>query len=184
RMLRSLVDRATQGDEEAFASLVRSVGDRCMAIAYRILRDIDLAEDAVQTSLVTAWRQLPSLRDGDRFEAWLHRLLVNACYAEARKRRPPTLNVIDLELASNWADDYLAVHDRDQLERGFQRLPAEQRAVLVFHHYLGMTMPEVAEHLAIPLGTVKSRMHYATIALRAALEADDRTTSYPKERPA
>jgi RNA polymerase sigma-70 factor, ECF subfamily len=183
-MLRATVDRAIQGDEEAFASLVRSVGDRCMAIAYRILRDIDLAEDAVQTAFVASWRQLPSLRDSERFEAWLHRLLVNACYREARKRRPPPLNVIDLEPPSNSADDYLAIHDRDQLERGFQRLPAEQRAVLVFHHYLGMSLPEIAEHLAIPLGTVKSRTHYATVALRAALEADDRTPSYPKERPA
>jgi RNA polymerase sigma-70 factor, ECF subfamily len=183
-MLQALVDRAMRGDEEAFASLVRSVGDRCVAIAYRILRDIDLAEDAVQTSFVIAWRQLPALRDVNRFEAWLHRLLVNACYAEARKRRSPTLNLVDLEPAIASVDDYLAIHDRDQLERGFQRLPAEQRAVLVFHHYLGMTMPEVAEHLGIPLGTVKSRLHYASIALRAAIEADDRTPSYPKERPA
>jgi RNA polymerase sigma factor (sigma-70 family) len=183
-MLRALVERARQGDEDAFATLVSSTGDRCMAIAYRILRDVDLAEDAVQSSYVSAWRQLRSLRDAESFEAWLHRLLVNACYAETRRRRPHSLNVIDLELESTWADEYLTVQHRDQLERGFRRLPAAQCAVLVFHHYLGMSLPQVAQRLGIPLGTAKSRLHYATTALRAALEADERSAPYPKERPA
>ena len=97
-MLRTLVDRARQGDEEAFGALVREVGDRCIFIAHRILRDADLAEDAVQMALVQVWRELPALRDLDRFEAWLHRILVNACYAEARRNRRFAANVVLLEM--------------------------------------------------------------------------------------
>ena len=184
-MIQALVDRAKQGDEEAFGALTGMVGDRCMAIAYRILRDADLAEDAVQTALVSAWRELPALRDPDRFEPWLHRMLVNACYAEARRSRRWAANIRALPLdGATAADDVLTVNDRDQLERGLRRLPVEQRAVLVFHHYLGLTLPEVADRLGIPAGTAKSRLHYASAALRAALEADDRTPSLSQERPA
>lgn len=184
-MLRGLVERAKQGDEEAFAALTNAVGDRCMAVAFRILRDVDLAEDAVQVALVTGWRQLRSLRDPDRFEAWLHRLLVRSCYVEARRSRQRTLNLLGMAPESGYAtDDILTVHDRDQLERGFRRLSPEQRAVLVFHHYLGLSLPEVAFRLGIPLGTAKSRLHYASAALRAALEADARTPRLSEERPA
>ena len=184
-MLASLVDLAQEGDEEAFAALTQAVGDRCMAIAYRILRDAALAEDAVQTALTTAWRELPSLRDHDRFEPWLHRTLVNICYGEAKRRRRASANVLamvpdDLQTP----DATLTVHDRDQLERGFRRLSPEQRAVLVFHHYLGLTIAEVSDHLDIPLGTAKSRLRYATAALRGALEADARLPANSKERPA
>lgn len=181
-MLRTIVDQARQGDEEAFGALVRAVGDRSIFIAHRILRDAGLAEDAVQAALVTAWRELPTLRDLDLFEAWFHRILVNACYAEARRGRRFAANVVLLEQdASAATDEYLAVHDRDQLDRGFQRLPPEQRAVLVFHHALGLTVPEVADHLGIPLGTAKSRLSYATAAIRAALEADARTSILDRE---
>lgn len=152
-MLQTLVDRARHGDEEAFGALVRMVGDRCIFVAHRILRDADLAEDAVQAALVRAWRELPTLRDLDRFDAWLHRILVHACYAEARRNRRHAANVVLLEMdGPTGRDDFLSVNDRDQLDRGFKRLPPEQRAILVFHHALGMTMPEVAEHLGIPLG--------------------------------
>jgi RNA polymerase sigma-70 factor (ECF subfamily) len=169
----ALVERARAGDEEAFASLARGVGDRLLAIAYRILRDLGLAEDAVQQTLVLAWRELPALRDVERFDAWLRRLLVNACYRQARNRRRWATNVraIPLDEPSR-SDDYRAVVERDQLERGFRRLPPEQRAVFVFHHYLGLTLAEIAEELGVPLGTVKSRLHYATNTLRAGLEAD------------
>ena len=181
-MLRTLVDRARLGDEEAFGALVREVGDRCIFIAHRILRDADLAEDAVQVAPVQAWRELPALRDLDRFEAWLHRILVNACYAEARRSRRFAANVVLLEMDAPAAGDgFLTVNDRDQLDRGFRRLPPEQRAILVFHHALGLTLPEVADHLGIPLGTAKSRLSYATAAIRAALEADARTPFLDRE---
>ena len=181
-MLRTLVDRARQGDEEAFGALVREVGDRCIFIAHRILRDNDLAEDAVQMALVQVWRELPALRDLDRFEAWLHRILVNACYAEAQRSRRFAANVVLLETDAPAAgDELLTVNDRDQLDRGFRRLPPEQRAILVFHHALGLTVPEVADHLGIPLGTAKSRLSYATAAIRAALDADARTPILDQE---
>jgi RNA polymerase sigma-70 factor, ECF subfamily len=173
---RALVDLARRGDEEAFADLARAVGDRLMAIAYRILRDADRAEDAVQQTLVTAWRELPTLRDVDRFDAWLRRILVNACYAEARRRRRWTNNIRVLPADGPTAPDDLAtVIDRDRLDRGFRRLPPQQAAIFVLHHYVGLTLPEIAEELGVPLGTVKSRLHYATQALRSALDADART---------
>jgi RNA polymerase sigma factor (sigma-70 family) len=179
---RALVDRAKQGDGEAFDALARAAGDKCMAIAVRILRDADLAEDAVQAALITAWRELRRLRDPEAFEPWLHRILTHACYAEARRRRrwSAAIRVLPVEAPSG-PDDTLTVQDRDQLERGFRRLTLEQRAVLVFHHYLGLPVSEVADRLDIPIGTAKSRIHFATVALRASLEADDRTPSI-KER--
>ena len=177
-MQRELVDRARRGDEEAFDALARLVGDRCMALASWILRDVDLAEDAVQAALVRAWRELRTLRDPERFEAWLHRILTNECYAEARRRTRWSAKIRLLP-----ADDQvetggiLTVNDRDQLEHAFRRLTLEQRSVLVFHHYLGLPLPEIAGRLGIPLATAKSRLRLATAAMRASLDADDRSTS-------
>ena len=182
-MHRALVDQAKLGDEEAFDALARMVGDGCMAIASRILRDSDLAEDAVQASLIVAWRELRTLRDSDRFEPWLHRILTNECYAEARRRTRWTAQIRLLPLdAQLEAGAYLTVDDRDQLERAFRRLTLPQRAVLVFHHYVGLPLPEVADRLGIPLGTAKSRLHHATAALRASLEADARSTTTSQEQ--
>lgn len=180
-----LVDQAKQGDREAFDSLARMVGDRCMAIAVRILRDADLAEDAVQASLITAWRELRALRDPDLFEPWLHRILTHACYAEARHRRrwSEGIRLLPVEPVHG-PDEYLTVDDRDQLERAFRRLTVEQRAVLVYHHYLGLSISEVADRIGIPVGTAKSRLHHATTALRASLEADARTPDPSQERMA
>ena len=178
------MELARRGDEEAFDALARLVGDRCMAIAWWILRDSDLAEDAVQATLVRAWRELRTLRDAERFEAWLHRILTNECYAEARRHRRWSANIRLLPTEQAVVEDgVLTVHDRDQLDRAFRRLSLEQRSVLVFHHYVGLPLPEVAARLGIPIGTAKSRLHYATAALRASLEADDRPTS-ARERPA
>jgi RNA polymerase sigma-70 factor (ECF subfamily) len=180
---RALVEQAKQGDGEAFDALARMVGDRCMAIACRILRDSDLAEDAVQAALITAWRELRTLRDADRFEPWLHRILTNECYAEARRNRRWSADIRVLHAGDQpESEGILTVNDRDQLERAFRRLTLEQRAVLVFHHYLGLPMTEVADRLDIPIGTAKSRVHHATTALRASLEADSRTPSVSQER--
>jgi RNA polymerase sigma-70 factor (ECF subfamily) len=173
-----LVNRAQRGDREAFDELARTTGDTCMAIAFRILRDFDHADDAVQTALLTAWTEIRALRDPDRFEPWLHRILTHACYAEARRRRRWTegIRLISVEPARG-PDPYLTVDDRDQIERAFRRLTVEQRAVLVFHHFLGLPLPEVADRIGVALGTVKSRMYHAKRALQASLEADARTSS-------
>jgi RNA polymerase sigma-70 factor, ECF subfamily len=179
---RTLVDRATHGDSEAFDEIARQVGDRCMAIAFRILRDTDQADDAVQSALIAAWRDLRQLRDPERFEPWLHRILVNECYAEARRRRRWSANLHVLTQPNSDAVEILTVHDRDQLDRAFRRLTLEQRAVLVFHHYLGLTSDEVADRLGIPVGTAKSRIHHATAALRASVDADARSPRASGER--
>jgi len=176
---RDLVEAARNGDREAYADLIRLRGDRLYAIAQRILRDVHLTEDAVQDALVIAWRDLPGLRDPDRFDAWLTRILVRASIHEAtRHRRRVTVDIqalpIDIPMAG---DDYISVGDRDQLERGFRRLPPEQRALLVLRHYAGLEPAEIADVLGIPAGTARSRLHHAHRAMRAALEADARSTA-------
>ena len=177
-MRADLVNRAQRGDREAFDELARTAGDTCMAIAFRILRDFDLADDAVQTALVTAWTKIRALRDADRFEPWLHRILTHACYAEARqrRRRSEQIRLLPVEPVRGY-DNTLMVDDRDQLEQAFRRLTVEQRAVLVYHHYLGLPLPEVADRIGIPVGTVKSRMFHAKRALQASLEADARAST-------
>ena len=172
-----LVIRAQRGDEEAFASLAVAVGDRLHAVAQRILRDVDLAEDATQQALLTIWRDLPQLRDPQRFDAWSYRLLVRACYAEGRRSHAWTPSLRILPTTGVEADASGDVIDRDQLERGFRRLSIDHRAVVVLHHYLDMPVDQVAATLGLPAGTVRSRLHYAMQGLRAALEADARPTT-------
>jgi RNA polymerase sigma factor (sigma-70 family) len=172
-LVEDLVERARAGDRDAFASLVGMISDRMYALAIRILRDGHLAEDALQGALLTAWRQLPTLRDPARFEAWVRRLLVHACYAEARRRTSWAANVRVLPVdGPAGPDDTISVGDRDALDRAFRRLSIEQRAVFVLHHHAGLALTEIAESLDIPAGTARSRLHYATRALRAAIEAD------------
>lgn len=177
-MERDLVMQAQRGDREAFAILARTRGDTLFGVALRILRDVGLAEDAVQQTLVMAWRELPRLRDPDRFDAWLQRMLVHASYAEARRRRAWTSNVRVLPVDGPAGPDELAsLVDREEVERGFRRLPPKQRAILVLHHYLGLGLNEIGEVLDIPAGTARSRLHYAHRAMRALLEADARPTA-------
>src|SRR6187397_486572 len=178
-----LVTRAQRGDEEAFASLAVAVGDRLHAVAHRILRDLDLAEDATQQALLAIWRDLPQLRDPARFDAWSYRLLVRACYAEGRRTRhwAPNLRLLPVDEPAA-SEGLSSVIDRDQLERGFRRLSIEHRAVVVLHHYLEMSSEDVAQTLGVPLGTVRSRLHYAMRALRSALEADARPAAQEAAR--
>ncbi len=175
-MQRDLVERARQGDHSAFTSLVTGSINGLYATARLILRSDDLADDAVQDALLRAWLGIRGLRDADRFEAWLRRLLVHACYRAARNRRKRGIfEIHDVLFAGpSTADGQLPLAIRDQLERGFGRLPAEQRAVLVVHHYLDLSDADAADVLGIPIGTFKSRLNRATSALRAALAAEDR----------
>jgi RNA polymerase sigma-70 factor, ECF subfamily len=172
---RVLVEAARRGDREAYADLIRTRGDRLYALAQRILRDVDRAEDALQEALVIAWRDLSGLRDPDRFDAWLHRLVVRACLVEAtrERRRFENLRVLPIEMPAT-GDDFLNVADRDQLERGFHRLTPQQRALLVLRHFEGRDLAEIADILGIPVGTARSRLHHAHRAMRAALDADAR----------
>jgi RNA polymerase sigma-70 factor, ECF subfamily len=174
-MQRDLVERARRGDHDAFAELAGAAISRLDGAAWLMLRDIEGAKDAVQNALVRAWRDLPTLRDPDRFDAWLHRLLVHACIDEARRTRRHRVDIELTELDTPaMTDPASAIADRDQLERGFLRLDPEMRAVIVLHHYLDLPMPAVAATLGIPLGTAKSRLNRALGLMRAALDADAR----------
>jgi RNA polymerase sigma-70 factor (ECF subfamily) len=153
-------------------------------VARRILRDIDLAEDATQQALLSIWRDLPQLRDPARFEAWSYRLLVRACYAEGRKQRrwAPNLRLLPADELMD-AGGYDSVVDRDQLETGFRRLSLDHRTVVVLHHYLDLPLDRVAELLGVPVGTVHSRLHHAMRGLRAALDADARPPAREEAAP-
>jgi RNA polymerase sigma-70 factor, ECF subfamily len=167
---RELVERAREGDNDAFDALVGTTIARLDAAARLILRDPDRAKDAVQEAYARAWRDLPGLRDPDRFEAWLHRLLVRACYDDLRRRRrrPIEIEITPLgspsipDVQSRWAD-------RDQLERAMRTLQPDLRTVVVLFYYLDTSIPAAAEALGVPVGTVKSRLHRARQELRAAL---------------
>jgi RNA polymerase sigma-70 factor, ECF subfamily len=172
-MERELVERAMHGDEEAFDELVGHIGDSMHAVARRILRDTTLAEDATQQALLDAWRHLPQLRDPDRFEAWTRRLVVHACYAEARRERRHRGNLRLLAQHDRSIPDSTSrIAIQDQLDRGFRHLSVEHRTVVVLVHYLGLSPSEAAETMGTPVGTARSRLHYALQHLRAALTAD------------
>ena len=175
-MDRDLVEAAQRGDREAYVDLVRPRSDRLFGIAHRILHDVDRAEDAFQDALVIAWRDLRSLRDPDRFDAWLQRLLINLCIRHASRERRRVANLRVLPIDGPAAPDEIgAVALRDQIERGFRRLSIDQRIVLTLHHFSGYAPTEIADILGIPPGTARSRLHNAHRAMRAALEADARS---------
>jgi RNA polymerase sigma-70 factor (ECF subfamily) len=171
----SLVERARSGDRDAFSAIAFEVSDSLFAVAHRVLRDFDAAADALQVALVRMWRDLPSLSDPSRFEAWAYRVLINACHDSIRARRPspPQLHLVgdDRAIVADHAAEVVA---RDELDHAFRRLTAEQRAVLVLQFYRDMKLEDIAVLLKIPIGTVRSRLHYAKQALRSALEADAR----------
>jgi RNA polymerase sigma-70 factor (ECF subfamily) len=172
-----LVERAQRGDHEAFDALATAAYHRLYAIARRILRDGYAAEDAVQDALIRAWRDLRGLRDRERFDAWLHRLLIHACADHARRSRRRRFEfTVDLIDRPDDADELARVADREQIERAFLELTVEHRSVLVLTHYVGLPAAEVAEILGIPTGTVYSRLHNGNRAMRASL---DRQSSMP-----
>lgn len=171
---RDLVDRAKRGDHDAFALLVGATIARLDAAARLILRDPELARDAVQEGYLRAWRSLAALRDSDRFEAWLHRLVIHSCIdvTRRRRRRPMEVELTPLD-GPAIADIASTIADREQLDLALRRLDPEWRAVVVLYYYLGMPLPDVAATLGIPLGTAKSRLHRSLAALRVTIGADD-----------
>lgn len=170
---RGLVERAQRGDHDAFAVLAGASIARLDAAARLILRDPDLARDAVQDGFIAAWKSLPTLRDPDKFEAWLHRLVFHACIDTLRKRRRRPIEVeltpIDVAGATDFATN---VTDRHTLDMALKRLDPEWRAVVVLHYYLGMPLPAVAVALGIPIGTAKSRLHRSLAAMRLVIDVD------------
>ena len=170
---RELVERAQRGDRDAFAALAALFVARLDAAARLILRDHELARDAVQEGFLGAWRNLPTLRDPDRFEAWLRRLVFRSCIDVLRRRgrRPIEVELLEID-GPPVADIASLIADRDLLELALRRLAPEQRAVIVLHYYLGMPLPDVAAALGIPIGTAKSRHHRSLALMRAAIDAD------------
>lgn len=174
-MQRDLVLRSMEGDRVAFTELGRLWIDRLYAAARLILLDQHRAEDATQEALLAAWRGLKGLRDPDRFEPWLRRLLVNACYREARKdqswrraqSRLDPVRGVEPDPA-DWAAD------RDVVDQAMDGLDPEQRALVVLHYYLRLPVAETAQALDIPVGTVKSRLSRTTDQMRANLDAEAR----------
>ena len=170
----TVVERARNGDRESYEQLAREAAHRLYPVAFRILRDGDLADEAVQRALVAIWKELPKLRDSSKFEAWSYRVLIRFCGDEIRQRGRSSHNVTELMLAGSSSDRQEDVADRDQLERAFQRLSADHRAVIVLTYYRGLSGAEVAAALGVAPGTVASRLHHALRGMRALLEADGR----------
>lgn len=184
---RELIDRARHGDHDAFAELVDGALRRLDAAARLILRDPDLAQDAVQETLIRAWRDLPGLRDPDRFDAWLHRLLVNACLdlVRRRRRRPIEVELSPIDSMS-MPDHSTAFAERELLDAALRRLDPGHRAVVALHFLLGMPLHDVAVSLGIPDGTARSRLHYALAAMRTDTQtgAHQATAAVPGGHPA
>jgi len=174
-MYADLVGRAQNGDLTAFAWLAEPLYPQLHRVAYSIMGDQGAAEDATQQAMVRVWRNLPQLRDPERFEAWCFQSLVNECRREWRRRKRWQRDSAGGELPECAAPDpYGAVDDREALERAFERLSLEQRTVLVLFHYADMSHEAIADALGIAVGTARSRLHRAHGAMRAALEADAR----------
>jgi RNA polymerase sigma-70 factor (ECF subfamily) len=181
----SLVVRAQQGDRGAFTDLVDAIGGRLHAIAFSVLRDRELARDATQQTLLSAWRELPRLRDPDRFEAWACRILVRNCHAEGRKAArwmPISLDRPGAE--PTVPDGSAAVIARDRLERAFRQLNLDQRLVVVLNYYLDLPPAVIADHLDVPVGTVHSRLHRALHIMHASIDADERESAPTIASPA
>jgi len=181
-MDQELVVKAKQGDQRAFVALTAADYPRLFRLAFGILRDHGMAEDATQQAYLDIWRNIRRLRDPAKFEAWSYRLLVHVCYAEAR-RRPRWIPETEIPVVRDpsAANDFAAVLDRDELERGFRHLTVDHRVVIVMHYLLDMTLPQVAEVLDIPLGTVSSRLDRAMKSMRAALGVESRIEAAPQE---
>lgn len=181
-MQSDLVVRASAGDHAAFSELAAGAIAGLYRLAHLILRDGELANDAVQNALIAAWRDVRGLRDPERFDAWLHRLTVRACYRVAgieRRRAGREVELGPMHHSVAVDDDQRLLAVRDELEQGFKRLTAEERAVLVLHYYLDLPLAEAADVMGMPIGTMKSRLSRATQALRAAVDAQERASALP-----
>jgi RNA polymerase sigma-70 factor (ECF subfamily) len=179
-----LVRRAALGDAGAFDRLLATRLDRCYRLAYSILAHEADAADATQEAIVSAWRQLPRLRDQRSFDSWLNRIVANAARMSRRHRvRLREIRVeptSDGEGASSGPEhpdpaagrQIEAIALADEIGRAFDRLREQDRVVLVLHHVEERPLAEIARTLGIPTGTVKWRLHRARTALERAMEAE------------
>lgn len=168
---RPLVERAREGDHDAFAELVRGSIARLDAAARLILRDRELARDAVQEALFRAWRDLRSLRDPDRFDAWVYRLTINACLDQMRRRRRRPIEVEIGEILEPTVPDFAnVVADRALVDGVMRTLDERGRSIIVLHYFLDLPISEVAACLGIPAGTAKSRLNTALAKLRSGVD--------------
>jgi RNA polymerase sigma-70 factor, ECF subfamily len=159
---RRLVVAARQGDHDAFAELVHGAIDRLDMAARLIVRDPELARDAVQDALFRAWRDLRSLHDPDRFDAWIYRLTVNACLDQLRRRRRRPIEVDISNISVPIEPDHAARYaERDAVDAVLRSLDPGGRAIVVLHYFVGLPLAEIGMALGIPTGTVKSRLHRA-----------------------
>jgi RNA polymerase sigma-70 factor, ECF subfamily len=173
----ALVERAQAGDRDAYELLARNVAQRLFLVASQLLRDRDAAEDAVQQTLVAIWRDLGSLRDPERFNAWTYRILIRYCRSEQRHHRRMGAAIADLSYgATSTHDPTIDVSTRDLIGRAFEGLSHDHRVVVVLHHLMGLSLGEIAEIVDVPYGTVGSRLHHAMRSMRAAIDAGDRAT--------
>jgi RNA polymerase sigma-70 factor (ECF subfamily) len=174
---RSLIDRARNGDLDAFETIVRARMDAVYRLTSAILGDEADARDAAQETFVLAWRELSRLREPEKFEAWLQRVAVNAARMTLRARGRRRVREIPSSqvdsLTHRAAADGGGVTDAARLDAAFVMLPVDQRAILVLHHLDGRPLAELATILDIPVGTAKSRLFAARRALEAALRADE-----------
>lgn len=177
-----LVARAQDGDHEAFSTLVEERIGRLYGLAGLIVRDRTTAEDAVQDALLKAWRDLPTLRAADRFDAWVRRLVINACYdiGRRRRRRPEVALVVEHAGALDDTQEQVAL--RDELERAFRRLTPDERSVIALRYYLDLSSSEAAAALGIGEVALRSRLHRAIRAMAAALAAEARPTELTRGR--
>lgn len=165
----ALIERARAGDADAFDELARRRIDSVYRTALGILGGPADARDATQDALVAAWRGLPSLRDPEHFDAWLYRITVNAAKMVIRRRRGVRELQLTIDLPAG--DGSIAA---SAFGHAFDRLSVDQRALLVQHHLDGRSIADLARLLAIPEGTVKSRLHTARHSLERALAEEDR----------
>ncbi len=168
----ALIERARKGDADAFDELAGRRIDSVYRTALGILGNPADARDATQEALISAWRSLGSLRDVERFDAWLYRITLNAARMMARKRRG--VREIRLTDEADTSGGTPAGMGAADFDRAFETLTVDQRALLLDHHLDGLSLREIAVRMAIPEGTVKSRLFAARQVLDRALREVDR----------
>ena len=177
---KGLILRAQAGDADAFTRLIERRQDALYRTAWAILREDADARDGLQEACVSAWRELPRLRDVDRFDAWLTRIIVNRCRTMLRARRRHRVRQIDIDIADESGmapigpEEGDALAEREAIQRAFRHLSPDQRAVIVLYYLEERSIREVGAVLGAPEGTVKWRLFRARAALAKALTREDR----------